>query len=81
MQNGYVDSFNGRTRDELLDETLFLSLDHARLVIAASAEEYNQEAHGLGLEVKTLAAFAAEPTARRSAHSVCLPGAVEDLRR
>src|SRR3546814_8273055 len=35
MQNGYVESFNGRMRDELLNETLFLSLDHARVVIAA----------------------------------------------
>ena len=26
MQNGYVESFNGRMRDELLNETLFLSL-------------------------------------------------------
>jgi putative transposase len=31
MQNGYVESFNGRMRDELLNETLFLSLDHARM--------------------------------------------------
>ncbi|EQA97205.1 hypothetical protein L286_23025 [Sphingobium sp. HDIP04] len=43
MQNGYVESFNGRMRDELLNETLFLSLDHARVVIAAWAEDYNQE--------------------------------------
>ncbi|BBD03666.1 putative transposase (plasmid) [Sphingobium sp. YG1] len=35
MQNGYVESFNGRMRDELLNETLFLSLDHARVVISA----------------------------------------------
>jgi transposase InsO family protein len=42
MQNGYVESFNGRMRDELLNETLFLSLDHARVVIAAWVEDYNQ---------------------------------------
>ena len=29
-QNGYVESFNGRMRDELLNETLFTSLAHAR---------------------------------------------------
>ena len=34
MQNGYVESFNGRMRDELLNETLFLSFAHARTVIA-----------------------------------------------
>ncbi|CAM5771863.1 hypothetical protein LMIY3S_03651 [Labrys miyagiensis] len=29
MQNGFVESFNGRMRDELLNETLFFDLDHA----------------------------------------------------
>ena len=43
MQNGYVESFNGRMRDELLNETLFLSLDHAHVVIAAWADDYNRE--------------------------------------
>jgi putative transposase len=43
MQNGYIESFNGRMRDELLNEALFLSLDHARVVISAWAEDYNQE--------------------------------------
>jgi transposase InsO family protein len=31
MQNGYVESFNGRMRDELFNETLFLSMAHARV--------------------------------------------------
>lgn len=35
MQNGYVENFNGRMRDELLNETLFLSMAHARVEIAA----------------------------------------------
>ncbi|MDP9812935.1 hypothetical protein J2W42_005806 [Rhizobium tibeticum] len=30
MQNGYVQSFNGRLRDEPLNESLFFDLDHAR---------------------------------------------------
>jgi putative transposase len=30
MQNGFAESFNGRLRDELLNETLFHSLPHAR---------------------------------------------------
>ena len=42
-QNGYVESFNGRMRDELLNETLFLSLAHARVEIAAWVEDYNRE--------------------------------------
>ena len=43
MQNGYVESFNGPMRDVLLNETLFLSLAHARVEIAASVEDYNRE--------------------------------------
>ncbi|GAB7554851.1 hypothetical protein NRB_43650 [Novosphingobium sp. 11B] len=66
MQNGYVESFNGRMRDELLNETLFLSLDHARVVIAAWAEDYNQERPHSSLGYETPAAFAvtAAPTPR-----------------
>lgn len=35
MQNGFVESFNGRLRDECLNEHLFSSLRHARHLIAA----------------------------------------------
>lgn len=42
MQNGYVESFNGRIRDELLNETLFMSLAHSRIEIAAWVEDYNR---------------------------------------
>ena len=41
MQNGYVESFNGRMRDELLNESLFSGLDHARSAIAEWADDYN----------------------------------------
>lgn len=34
-QNAFVESFNGRIRDECLNETLFSSLPHARAVLAA----------------------------------------------
>jgi transposase InsO family protein len=34
VQNAFVESFNGRLRDELLNETLFGSLPHARVVSA-----------------------------------------------
>ncbi|MDB5454288.1 MAG: transposase, family, partial [Caulobacteraceae bacterium] len=34
-QNGFVEGFNGRMRDELLNESLFFSLDHARQKLAA----------------------------------------------
>ncbi len=35
QQNGFIESFNGRLRDELLNETLFRSLPHARAVLEA----------------------------------------------
>jgi len=41
LQNGYVESFNGRMRDELLNESLFFGLDHARSAIAEWADDYN----------------------------------------
>lgn len=41
QQNGYVESFNGRLRDECLNETLFASLAHARAVLARWREDYN----------------------------------------
>lgn len=41
MQNGYLRSFNGRMRDELLNEGLFLPLTDARCAIAAWVADYN----------------------------------------
>jgi putative transposase len=41
MQNGFVESFNGRMRDELLNEALFFALEHARHAIAKWTEDYN----------------------------------------
>ena len=40
-QNAFVESFNGRLRDELLNETLFGSLAHARQALAAWKNDYN----------------------------------------
>jgi len=40
-QNAFIESFNGRLRDELLNETLFSSLDHARDALADWQDDYN----------------------------------------
>ena len=40
-QNAFVESFNGRLRDELLNETLFTTLAQARAVLAAWKDDYN----------------------------------------
>lgn len=42
-ENAYIESFNGRFRDECLNEHWFLSLAHARDVIEAWRVEYNTE--------------------------------------
>jgi len=42
-QNAYVESFNGRFRDECLNEHWFTSLAHAEAVIEAWRREYNEE--------------------------------------
>jgi putative transposase len=40
-QNAFIESFNGRLRDELLNETLFRSLDHAREALVLWKDDYN----------------------------------------
>src|ERR1700730_217698 len=40
-QNAFVESFNGRLRDELLNETLFTSLAHAREALADWRSDFN----------------------------------------
>ena len=40
-QNAFVESFNGRLRDEFLNETLFTSLMQARLALEDWRRDYN----------------------------------------
>ena len=44
MQNGFCESFNGRTRDELRNESLFFGLDDARTKIAVSSKDTSSPA-------------------------------------
>ena len=41
QQNAFIESFNGRLRDELLNETLFTSLNHAAKRWRSGYEDYN----------------------------------------
>ncbi len=41
MRNGFVESFNGRMRDECLNEHLFDSPRHARNLVAAWRIDFN----------------------------------------
>ena len=63
MKNGYIESFNGRMRDELLNETLFIDLDQARQLIGAWVTDYNTARPHSSLGYKTPAAYAGTLTA------------------
>lgn len=58
-ENGYVESFNGKLRDELLDRELFLSMAEARYVVDEWRLEYNHRRPHGGLAWQTPASFAA----------------------
>lgn len=57
-QNAYIESFNGRLRDECLNEHWFTSLAHAQVVIEAWRREYNDERPKKSLGGLTPAAYA-----------------------
>jgi len=58
MQNGFVESFNGRLRDECLNEHLFTSYARAREVIEAWALDYNTRRPHTSLDGLTPREFA-----------------------
>jgi putative transposase len=41
QQKGFIESFNGRLRDEVHNQTLFSSLDQARAALADWRDDYN----------------------------------------
>ena len=43
QQNAFIESFNGRLRDELLNETLFTTLPQARMTLAQWKHDYNTQ--------------------------------------
>ena len=57
-QNAYVESFNGRFRDECLNEHQFATLGQARLIIEAWRIDYNTDRPHQALENRTPEEFA-----------------------
>ena len=41
MQNAFIESFNGRLKDELLNKTLFSTLPQARIALGLWRSDYN----------------------------------------
>ena len=71
QQNGYVESFNGKLRDECLNVSWFENLWDARRKIAAWQKEFNEERPHSALGYQTPAAFARQ--LRASTGSVPVP--------
>ena len=59
MQNGHVESFNGRFRDECLNTNWFTSLARARKLISEWRADYNGERPHSSLQYRTPSEFAA----------------------
>lgn len=67
IQNAFIESFNGRLRDEFLNENLFSSLTHARSALSTWRSDYNDHRPHSGLGWLTPAEFAQTINPRRVA--------------
>lgn len=64
IQNAFIESFNGRLRDELLNETLFPSLSHVRATVASWRADYNLNRPHSRLGWLTPAGYTPTPSTR-----------------
>lgn len=64
-QNAFSESFQGRMRDECLNEHLFFSMGHARAVIAGWVTDYNTRRPHSAIGYQTPAAYAAALNTQR----------------
>jgi putative transposase len=67
IQNAFIESFNGRLRDEFLNETLFSSRTHARSALSSWRSDYDGHRPHSGLGWLTPAEFAQTINPRRDA--------------
>jgi putative transposase len=76
MQNASIESFNGRFREECLDQSWFTSLPEARRLIEAWRLDYNEHRPHTSLRMRTPAAFAAaRPFVKRQQPVAAVPDA------
>jgi transposase InsO family protein len=71
QQNGFVESFNGRFRDQCLNEHLFGSLPAARRIIEAWRSDYNTTRPHMSLNGLTPTAFATRPASGQMENRLC----------
>jgi len=73
VENGFIESFNGRLRDECLNVEWFSSLEDARQKLAKFREHYNHQRPHSSLADRTPAGFAQQMAALRSPTAPCEP--------
>jgi putative transposase len=76
MQNGFIESFNGKLRDEKLNDTLFSTLHQARAELATWRNDYNHHRPHSGLGWLTPSEFAKTAT---SAQAKAMDAALLDV--
>lgn len=59
-ENAFIESFNGRFRDECLNQTWFTSIDDARTIISEWRRDYNEDRPHSSLDGKTPNEYAAQ---------------------
>jgi transposase InsO family protein len=65
-ENGYIESFNGKLRDEILNREVFYSVKETKVIVENWRLEYNNHRPHSGLDYMTPAGFAASCIASAS---------------
>lgn len=76
QQNGFIESFNGKLRDEKLNDTLFSTLHQARVELATWKNDYNHHRPHSGLDWLTPSEFAKAATSK---HAMAMDAAIRDV--
>ena len=74
VQNAFIESFNGRLRDEFLNETLFTSLMQARLALEEWRRDYNTVRPHSRINWLTPPAYAAQFSPQRNQEAAICDG-------
>ena len=80
-ENGYVESFNARFRDELLNRELFVGLEDARWIIDQWRLDFNHQSPHSSLDYQTPAEFAARWLASAPKTASAVPQQPSPLRQ
>jgi putative transposase len=73
VENGFIESFNGRLRDECLNVEWFMSLEEAREKLVAWRDHYNHRRPHSALDDRSPAVFAALHGVRTKRFALCEP--------